>query len=245
MTGTTRKTPSSAAAKTKRAAPAKRAKRAVPGHSEARATAPPPRIALGRDDDTSGTTERRKDSPYLTGHFLIAMPTMGDPRFEKTVIYMCHHDSKGAMGLIVNRPMSDLKFPDILQQLKIEVSAPCNKIIVHRGGPVAPAQGFVLHTTDFVRKGSLIVNDTVALSATTDILKAVAAGFGPKRMIMALGYSGWGGGQLDSEIKQNAWLSVAADDDLLFSGANGDKWDRAMAKIGIDPRLLSGTAGHA
>ncbi len=200
---------------------------------------------MSLEKDPSTPAASMKDSPYLTGQFLIAMPTMGDPRFEKTVIYICHHAPEGAMGLIVNKPMQDLKFPDVLQQLSIAASAPCDKIIVHRGGPVAPAQGFVLHSTDFVRKGSLIVNDTVALSATTDILKAMAAGFGPKRSLMALGYSGWGKGQLDSEIKQNAWLNVAADDDLLFSVDSYGKWDRAMAKIGINPQLLSGVAGHA
>ena len=204
-----------------------------------------PRIVMSLEKDPSTPAASLEGSPYLTGQFLIAMPTMGDPRFEKTVIYICHHAPEGAMGLIVNKPMQDLKFPDVLQQLNISASAPCDAIIVHRGGPVAPAQGFVLHSTDFVRKGSLIVNDTVALSATTDILKAMAAGFGPKRSLMALGYSGWGKGQLDSEIKQNAWLNVPADDDLLFSPDNAGKWDRAMAKIGINPRLLSGVAGHA
>lgn len=207
--------------------------------------APPPRVVMSIENDPSTPAASLKDSPYLTGQFLIAMPTMGDPRFEKSVIYICHHAPEGAMGLIVNKPMQDLKFPDVLQQLKITPSAPCDQIIVHSGGPVAPAQGFVLHSTDFVRKGSLIVNDTVALSATTDILRAMAAGFGPKRSLMALGYSGWGKGQLDSEIKQNAWLNVPADDDLLFSPNNTDKWTRAMAKIGINPNLLSGVAGRA
>jgi putative transcriptional regulator len=110
---------------------------------------------------------------------------------------------------------------------------------------VARAQGFVLHSTDFVRQGSLIVNDTVALSATTDILRAIAAGFGPRRSLMALGYSGWGGGQLDAEIKQNAWLSVHADDELLFSDEIAKKWDRALAKLGVSPHMLSGVAGNA
>lgn len=230
-------------AKTKSAANAKVAKPVAPAKSPT--PAPPPRVVMSIENDPSTPAASLKDSPYLTGQFLIAMPTMGDPRFEKSVIYICHHAPEGAMGLIVNKPMQDLKFPDVLQQLKITPSAPCDQIMVHRGGPVAPAQGFVLHSTDFVRKGSLIVNDTVALSATTDILRAMAAGFGPKRSLMALGYSGWGKGQLDSEIKQNAWLNVPADDDLLFSPSGTDKWNRAMAKIGINPSLLSGVAGRA
>lgn len=182
---------------------------------------------------------------YLTGQFLIAMPTMDDPNFQRTLIYVCHHAEEGAMGLIVNKPLTDLKFVDILSQLDIEQTAPCDRIIVHRGGPVDRARGFVLHTADYDRQGTLKVNGDIALSATTEILRAIASGAGPKRSLMALGYAGWGEGQLDYEIKQNAWLSVPADDDILFSPDVDTKWERALAKLGVSAALLSGTAGHA
>ncbi|MCB2108666.1 MAG: YqgE/AlgH family protein [Rhodobacteraceae bacterium] len=187
----------------------------------------------------------KASSDYLTGQFLVAMPAMGDPQFERTVIYLCHHAAEGAMGLIVNKPLTDLKFPDVLEQLKIEPTEPCDRILVHRGGPVDRARGFVLHSTDYDNQGTLKVNDAVALSATTEILRAIANGQGPRHSLMALGYSGWGEGQLDNEIKQNAWLNVPADEDLLFSIDVDKKWERALGKLGISPALLSGTAGHA
>jgi putative transcriptional regulator len=184
-------------------------------------------------------------SGYLVGQFLVAMPTMGDPRFERTVIYMCAHSAEGAMGLIVNKPIRDLKLPDILSQLGIETTAPCERIHIHRGGPVETARGFVLHSADYEREGTLKVNSEICLSATTEILRAIAAGDGPQRSLMALGYSGWGRGQLDEEIKQNAWLNVPADEELLFSDDFEHKWERALAKIGVSAALLSGSAGRA
>jgi putative transcriptional regulator len=182
---------------------------------------------------------------YLVGQFLAAMPAMADPRFERTVIYMCAHSAEGAMGLIINKPMKDLKVPDILSQLGITISGKCDLIHVHRGGPVETARGFVLHSADYDREGTLKVNSEICLSATTEILRAIASGQGPRRSLMALGYAGWGQGQLDGEIKQNAWLSVPADEDLLFSPESELKWERVLAKIGVSPHLLSGTAGHA
>ena len=191
------------------------------------------------------SSARIVSSSYLVGQFLVSMPAMGDPRFESTVIYMCHHAADGAMGLIVNRPIEDLAFREILAQLDIKPGRGCDEIRVHRGGPVETSRGFVLHSTDYRREGTLIVAEDIALSATTEILRAIASGDGPNRSLMALGYAGWGEGQLDEEIKRNAWLSVPADADLLFSEDLGTKWVRAMGKLGINPAMLSASAGHA
>ena len=182
---------------------------------------------------------------YLVGQLLVAMPGMQDPRFAKSVIYMCAHNAEGAMGLVVNRTLDALSFPDLLEQLEIDATPFTKRINVHFGGPVETGRGFVLHSQDYVQDGSLVVDTGFALTATVDILKDIAAGNGPRRCMLALGYAGWGPGQLDSEIKANGWLSVAADADLVFDDTLDTKWERAMAKIGIDPRMLSDTAGHA
>ncbi|MSO97262.1 MAG: YqgE/AlgH family protein [Rhodospirillaceae bacterium] len=186
------------------------------------------------------------DSGYLVGQFLVAMPAMADPRFERSVIYLCAHSADGAMGLIVNKPLKDIKLPEILDQLGIEPKTPCDKIHIHRGGPVETARGFVLHSADYHQEGATLkVNSEICLSATTEILRAIASGEGPRKSLMALGYAGWGRGQLDEEIKQNAWLNVPGDDELLFSENFDQKWERVLAKIGVSPHLLSGVAGHA
>ena len=187
-----------------------------------------------------------KDSkPYLAGQMLVAMPGMQDTRFEKTVIYLCAHNADGAMGLVVNRVLESLSFPDMLEQLGIEASGSEGQINVHFGGPVESGRGFVLHSRDYLKDATMVVDQDVALTATVDILKAMAGGDGPMKSMLALGYSGWGPGQLDSEIMGNGWLHVDADNDLVFGDDLGAKWDRAMGKIGIDPRMLSGEAGHA
>jgi putative transcriptional regulator len=182
---------------------------------------------------------------YLAGQLLIAMPGMRDPRFQKTVIYMCAHNADGAMGLVVNRALDSLSFPDLLEQLGIDSSGVGKQIKVHFGGPVESGRGFVLHTPDYVQDATMVVDREVALTATVDILKAIAGGTGPKQSLLALGYSGWGPGQLDSEIRSNGWLHVAADSNLVFDPNLDDKWERAMTKIGIDHRMLSDEAGHA
>ena len=181
----------------------------------------------------------------LAGQLLIAMPGMQDPRFAKTVIYMCAHSPDGAMGLVVNRVIDDLSFPDLLEQLGIEPGDLGERINVHFGGPVESGRGFVLHSPDYMHDATLVVDDAVALTATVDILKAIATGRGPRRSLLALGYSGWGPGQLDSEIRANGWLSVDSDNDLVFGPDLDGKWERAMGKLGIDPRMLSDDAGHA
>ena len=185
------------------------------------------------------------ENNYLSGQMLIAMPSMTDPRFEKAVIYICAHNEDGAMGLVVNRQIKSMTFPEMLKQLDIEPSEPEDVIRVLLGGPVEQARGFVLHSPDYLQDASMVVDDDVALTATIDILRAIADGAGPRNRLLALGYAGWGPGQLDSEILHNGWLNVSADDDLVFGEDLDAKWERAMAKIGIDPLLLSDDAGHA
>lgn len=182
---------------------------------------------------------------YLTGHCLVAMPGMGDPRFEGTVIYLCTHSAEGAMGLVINRGLDDISFPDIVDQLGIAPTPLCETIRVQFGGPVDMARGFVLHTRDYHHEGTLMVNEGVALTATLDVLRAIAAGEGPRQVLMALGYAGWSPGQLDKELRENVWLTVPADGALLFDVALEEKYTEAMRRLGIDPRLLSDSAGHA
>ncbi len=183
---------------------------------------------------------------YLTGQLLIAMPSMSDPRFARTVIYLCAHNAEGAMGLVLNRTITSITFRDLLAELKVddapaEASAPA----IHFGGPVETGRGFVLHSTDYVGPDSMPLAGTMALTATVDILKAIATGNGPRRHLLALGYAGWGPGQLDGELQENAWLSVEADPDLVFDAELDAKWERALAKLGISASLLSPEAGHA
>lgn len=181
----------------------------------------------------------------LSGQLLIAMPGMADPRFEKSVIFVCAHSADGAMGLIVNKSLDAISFPDLLEQLGVTVSKEGNQIDIQTGGPVESSRGFVLHSPDYIRETTLVVDEDVALTATIDILRAISDGFGPRRCMLALGYAGWGPGQLDTEILNNGWLNVDADDDLIFGENLDDKWKQAMDKIGIDPSLLSDKAGHA
>jgi putative transcriptional regulator len=184
-------------------------------------------------------------SEFLTGQLLIAMPTMEDPRFAQSVIYLCAHTPEGAMGLVLNRPLQRPKFDDLLRQLEVAPVPPARRIQLCAGGPMDNARGFVLHTADWTGEGSLKVNEALALTASLDVLKAIAEGNGPREGLLALGYAGWGPGQLDAEIQQNAWLSVPADETIVFDGGHETKWRRALAKLNIDPLLLSGAAGHA
>lgn len=182
---------------------------------------------------------------WLTGQILIAMPTMPDPRFARSVIYMCSHGPNGAMGLVVNRLYGEVNFRMLLQQLNVKPMAETLDVPVHFGGPVEVGRGFVLHSSDYLREGTMRVDDNVALSATIEILQALAAGGGPERVMMALGYTGWGAGQLDAEMQANGWLTAPADDGILFDDEIETKWERALGKIGISPTMLSGDAGHA
>jgi putative transcriptional regulator len=185
------------------------------------------------------------DNLYLTGQLLVAMPQMRDPRFARSVIYMCAHSADGAMGLVVNRRVGSITFDDLLQQLNIGPNKRSDEIRIHFGGPVEQGRGFVLHSSDYLQSGSLQVDDQVALTATLDILKEMASGGGPRKSLLALGYAGWGPGQLDAEIQANGWLSVSSDEALVFDADLDHKWERAIGKIGIDFSQLSGEAGHA
>ena len=185
------------------------------------------------------------DTGYLTGHLLIAMPQMQDPRFARSVVYLCAHTGDGAMGLVINKLVDNVTLPDLLEQLNIRTGAIEKEIRVHFGGPVETGRGFVLHSADYVQDATLVVDRNVALTATVDILKSIAEGGGPNHSLLALGYAGWAPGQLELEIQANGWLSVGADPDLVFGPGLDDKWARAMAKIGIDHAKLSGEAGHA
>jgi putative transcriptional regulator len=184
-------------------------------------------------------------SGYFAGQMLIAMPQMRDARFARSVVYLCAHTEEGAMGLVINRLFNSLSFPDLLEQLSIASTPTCDQVRIHFGGPVEAGRGFVLHSTDYRQETTLVVNDDVGLTATIDVLKAIAEGHGPERCLLALGYAGWAEGQLDQEIRENAWLTVQSDNDLLFSTDIDRKWERAIAKIGVDFSKLSGEAGHA
>ncbi|MCH7559260.1 MAG: YqgE/AlgH family protein [Planctomycetes bacterium] len=186
-----------------------------------------------------------KNSGYFEGQLLAAMPQMTDRRFAQSVIYLCAHSADGAMGLVVNKLIDGITFPDLLQQLNIETTSPDEKIRVHFGGPVESGRGFVLHSDDYVQESTLVIRDGVALTATVEVLRDIAEGNGPTRSLLALGYAGWAPGQLDSEIKANGWLNVTADENLIFGGKLDNKWSKAIAKLGIDLLSLSSTAGHA
>ena len=185
-------------------------------------------------------------STNLSGKLLIAMPDMGDPRFEHAVIYMCAHSDEGAIGLIVNKPAPDIRFRDLLSQLDIPSGDSVRDIRVHFGGPVEHGRGFVLHSSDYASEtGTLEVDDQTSMTATTDVLRDLASGGGPSMSLLALGYAGWGPGQLEAEIAHNGWLTCDSKDDILFGRAHELKWTAALKQLGIDPITLSSTAGHA
>ena len=184
-------------------------------------------------------------SGYLEGHMLVAMPQMSDPRFARSVIYLCAHSSDGAMGLVVNKLIDSITFPDLLRQLNIDEASSTDQIRIHFGGPVESGRGFVLHSDDYVQESTLVVNEGIALTATIDVLRAIANDEGPRRSLLALGYAGWAPGQLDAEIQANGWLHVDPDDDLIFGGDLDKKWEQAINKLGIDLSVFSGVAGRA
>src|SRR5215213_3343450 len=182
----------------------------------------------------------------LTGQLLIAMPQMMDPRFARSVVYVCaHSEDEGAMGLVVNKLLESLTMGELFSHLKLDPGVLAGSRPVHFGGPVEPGRGFVLHTTDYREDATLVVADGIGLTATLDVLRAIGRGEGPRQSLLALGYAGWAPGQLDAEMQANGWLSVPADTDLVFDGDFDGKWRRALAKLGIDLTLLSTEAGHA
>jgi len=192
------------------------------------------------------TTNPIEISGQLAGKVLIAMPGMGDPRFDQSVIYLCAHSDEGAMGLIVNKPAGGVVLGDVLGQLDIEVDAKVHDMQVHVGGPVETARGFVLHTRDFQSDlHSLNVDEDFAMTGTMDVLEAMGQAKGPMRSQLMLGYSGWGSGQLEGEIRQNGWLICEASPELVFETDDDDKWSKALTSIGVSPLMLSASAGRA
>lgn len=182
----------------------------------------------------------------LCGKLLIAMPDLSGDTFSKSVVYMCAHSDEGAMGLIVNKPAPDIRFSHLLEQLEIETKPGLRDIRVHIGGPVENARGFVLHTDDYKSEGgTLDVHDRISMTATMDVLEDIAQGRGPDTSLLALGYAGWGPGQLEDEIANNAWLTCDPREEIIFGRANEHKWSAALKVLGIDPVLLSGAAGRA
>src|SRR6266704_4696690 len=190
---------------------------------------------------------------YLDGQMLIAMPSMRDERFARTLIYVCAHSSEGAMGIVVNQPAANINFPDLLVQLEvipaadlIQLPRRAGTVKVLKGGPVETGRGFVLHSADFfIENSTLPIDDGICLTATLDILKAIARGRGPASALLALGYAGWAPGQLETEIQGNGWLHCAPDPELIFGPDIDGKYGKALRKIGIDPGMLSSESGHA
>ena len=214
----------------------------------------------GRSDNLSrmkmakkSTVSRSSARGFLDGQMLIAMPVMTDERFARAVIYVCAHSAEGAMGIVVNQPAQNVKFPDLLVQLevipaseRIQLPTMAADVKVLKGGPVETGRGFVLHSSDFfIENSTLPIDEGVCLTATLDILKAIARGTGPHEAILALGYAGWAPGQLEQEIQQNGWLHCSADQDLIFGKDVEHKYERALRKLGIDLAMLSSEAGHA
>lgn len=181
----------------------------------------------------------------FVGQVLLAMPAMSDPRFERSVIYVCAHNEDGAMGIVINKTLDSIDFRELLGHLDIPAGNAAHDVAVHFGGPVESQRGFVLHSTDYRHTETLIVDHETGLTATMDVLRDLASGDGPQRSILALGYAGWGAGQLEAEFQENAWLLVPSSSELLFNVPNGDKWERAFNSIGVDLSVLSGTSGRA
>lgn len=189
----------------------------------------------------------RKENKLNTfvNQILIAMPSLQDPRFDHAIIYMCGHDKKGSMGIVVNKLVTGVYLSDMLQQMNISHEDPSYNPPVYFGGPVEIGRGFVLHTTDYLHSSSIKVNDTIALTANVEILKIMGSKNRPQKSLLALGYSGWGIGQLDNEIQRNSWLQIDCQEDLIFSKNVESSWQKALRKLGAEPGMLSEKVGHA
>ena len=183
---------------------------------------------------------------FLEGKLLIAMPGMTDPHFEKSVIFMCAHSAEGAMGIMINKPVSGLSFHDLMEKLELRVTPDTPNFPILYGGPVETGRGFVLHSGEYESsEATLPVSEDVSLTATLDILRAMAVGRGPEHAIFALGYAGWTAGQIEEEIRRNGWIHCDSDPELLFDPDLDNKWSTALRKLGIDTSGLSAHAGHA
>lgn len=205
-------------------------------------------------DDFEGILDRRGDQEiepehYLTGQLLIAMPQMGDPRFEHAVVYVCAHNDGGAMGIMLNKEHESVSLYDMLEQLDIQPSGGLitakDRNIVVNGGPVENNRGFVLHTSDYAHDGTIDVGNDLGLTASVDILKAISEGQGPQGYVVALGYAAWDAGQLEDEFQENVWLAVPSDDAILFTLDRAKLWNAAIGKLGVDPGRLHDTVGNA
>ncbi len=197
-------------------------------------------------DEPESTAAEPAGAEFLDGRILIAMPGMQDPRFHRSLVYLCAHSADGAMGLIVNKRADDLKLKDLFGKLGIPIGSGIARKPVHYGGPVEMGRGFVLHSSDYHSdEATMQVDDGTSMTATLDILHAMATDRGPDRAIIALGYAGWAPGQLEAELQANGWLACPADEGLLFGTDEDSKWDKALAKIGVHPAMLSSTGGRA
>jgi len=201
---------------------------------------------------TKHTQHKSKSTPALLSDdspfrdcLLVAMPAMQTDSFARSVIYLCAHSKAGAMGIVINQRVPEIVFKDLLEQLNLPHSELRIDPVIHFGGPVETGRGFVLHSTDFLQEDTVKVNDNIGITGSIDILRAIARGEGPHKSIFALGYAGWGPGQLDAEMHTNSWLTIPADDDLIFGTDLTGKWEKAILKIGINPFALSSEIGHA
>jgi putative transcriptional regulator len=196
-------------------------------------------------EQSSNPETYSQDRSYLTGKLVIAMPHLEDSRFYQAVIYICGHDETGAMGIMVNKPLSSVNYTDLLDQLSIHYPPTVPNLPIHYGGPVEIGRGFVLHTAEYMTDSSTLINDNLALTATLDILRAIAFGTGPVKHLMALGYVGWGAFQLEQEIQNNGWIVIDVAEDLIFTTEIDTIWKSAMASIGVNPNNISLDYGHA
>ncbi len=194
---------------------------------------------------TEELESKQELSGYLTGQFLLAMPHLQDPRFEKAVIFICGHDVNGAMGLVINKYLGDLTLKGLLDYLNLSKDAIKRDLPIYFGGPNDTGRGFVLHSDDFNHPGTVYLGNHISLTATVDVLQSIAVGDGPKDCLLAMGYVGWGPGQLDAELHGNRWLQVEADPEILFNVSIEKRWEQSMGKLGITPSSLSEEAGQA
>lgn len=182
---------------------------------------------------------------FFGGQCLIAMPGMADERFDRAVIYVCTHTTEGAMGLVINRPIKEITFSSLLSQLNIEQPEMEHKPPILAGGPMDVVRGFVLHSSEYASDATLPMNDMTSLTVTTEVIRDISKGFGPMNFLITLGYAGWDAGQLEQEIKENAWLPVEASSKLLFEMTPDEKWSFALKAMGVDPAMLSTHQGKA
>ena len=193
----------------------------------------------------NSVTEQTLKPGHLRGKLLLAMPNMGDPRFERAVICMCEHSEEGAMGIVINQPATHIEFPELMEQLNIPIPSNPADIGVFTGGPVEPNRGFVLHSADYTQDSSLVISEILAITATVEILRALAASEGPGNSLLALGYAGWEPGQLEAEMLANTWLNVPASPEMVFDTPFTERWSHAADSLGIDISRISSDAGHA